>query len=1144
MFEELRRVLGQEGRPSLGQEELLDILWLAARVPSGPAAPLAARIPPGTDPESPDAEVSPLGGEPDPEATAPPGTTAGKGRGSTRRTARPDDPQLPVVSGPLTAEPPTGALWTPGARALGPTLALGRALRPLKRRVPSRRRSELDEAATADLQADTRTPQLVLRAQPERWLRLTLIIDGGVSMPLWQRQCAELQGLFERSGAFRQVETYQIRYGTEGAEVRLGRPWTATTPTRPADTVSDTAGRTMVLVVTDGAAAAWRDGRLRPVLEAWARCGPTAVLHTLPRRLWAGSGVRADGWQVVSPRPGAANTAWTVTDQVLPPSVAPPPPVPVPVLELTPAGFSTWAALNTVVGRPVPARLWAPEPSQVPAAPVRVSVRDFARAASPEALRLAAHLAAMAPVTVPVMQLVHSCLDQRQDTAPLAEVFLGGLLQPVEPEDTGRTGRHRLFDFTPEAKDLLLDAVPTAELLDCSRRVGERIESLTGRSSDFPAWPLDRDETGETAPFAYLGPAMRARLGVAGSVSDGVVLSPQAEETASVWVPGEASAEPPRWDRLMSQAARIAESLGEPPADVRARLREQYVDALLSRCPEEVQSAFARVRGVPRDADVLLLHLLRYVHDEPGATRKSEAEIAGDLLRYLDERGLYVVRERHSSRKGVGRHDLVWRGDGWSCPVVIERAASPFGWLMPWDTLTVPVFLLAVDDDEKPDGRVPFDECAVAWPDRSLIGLRFQNRAPTGSPGSPGTPRICIAVDIVGYGKMDSRTGLRMQEALHDVLDLAMRMTGVPRRLWVRQDRGDGTLVLLPHGVDEARAVRGFVDGLAEGLRHVRERGVRMRVRAALALGAAGVSERGAEGDAVLHAARLADSAALRGSRADCALIVSESLYESVPELHGRLQRVRVAEKALRTWAWLRPDPPRLPDPDRSNAVLIGVGAYTELPRLPQVGVGLRELSLLFTDPSEGIFSGARTTVLPDPDDGAAVLGVVAHAATSAVDTLLVYFAGHGLYDSVSGELSLALRRSRPYAPVTGVPFDDIRRVVRSSAARHKIVILDCCYSGSPGADGLPGVFNAVPSDDVTVLAVSAPPGDGCMALTGELVDVLAAGLDDGSEVVSLRVLHQELRQRLRAAGLPEPTLKVPDDNGEIAFARNRSRHR
>ncbi|MEU1184892.1 SAV_2336 N-terminal domain-related protein [Streptomyces sp. NPDC005820] len=1140
MFEELRRLLGQEaGLPSLGQEELLDILWLAARVPSGPAAPLAAHIPSGTDPESPDAEGSLPGAEPDPDATAPPGSTAGKRPGNTRRTARPV-PQLPVVSGPLTAEPPTGALWTPGARALGPTLALGRALRPLKRRVPSRRRSELDEAASADLQADTRTPQLVLRAQPERWLRLTLIIDGGVSMPLWQRQCAELQGLFERSGAFRQVETYQIRYDTGGAEVRLGRPWTAATPTRPADTVSDTAGRTMVLVVTDGAAAAWRDGRLRPVLEAWARCGPTAVLHTLPRRLWAGSGVRADSWQVVSPRPGAANTAWTVTDQVLPPSVAPPPPVPVPVLELTPAGFSTWAALNTVVGRPVPARLWASEPSQAPAAPVRVSVRDFARAASPEALRLAAHLAAMAPVTVPVMQLVHSCLDQRQDTAPLAEVFLGGLIQPVEPEDTGRTGRHRLFDFTPEAKDLLLDAVPTAELLDCSRRVGERIESLTGRSSDFPAWPLDRDETGEAAPFAYLGPAMQARLGVPGSAADGVVLSPHTEETASGWGPGEASVELPRWDYVMNLVDRAVGSSDEPPAAIRSRLRERYVDVLLSRCPEEVRSAFARVRGVPQDADVLLLHLLGYVHDEPAATRKSEAEIAGDLLRYLDERGLRLERDR--SGEAARRHDVLWQEDGWICPVAIRRAASPFGWRAPWqDSLTGPAFLLAVDDDDKPDGRVPFDECVVAWPDRSLIGLRLQNRAPTGSPGAPGTRRICIAVDIVGYGKMDRRTGRRMQEALHDVLDLAMRMTGVPRRLWVRQDRGDGTLVLLPHGVDEARAVRGFVDGLTQGLRHVHERGVRMRVRAALALGAAGVSERGAGGEAVLHVARLADSAVLRGSRADCALIVSESLYESVPELHGRLQRVRIEEKALRTWAWLRPDPPGLPDPDRSNAVLIGVGAYTELPRLPQVGVGLRELSLLLTDPSEGTFSGARTTVLPDPDDGAAVLGVLAHAAISAEDTLLVYFAGHGLYDSVSGELSLALRRSRPYAPVTGVPFDDIRRVVLGSAARHKIVILDCCYSGPPGSRGVPGVFNAVPTDDVTVLAASAPPGDGCMALTGELVDVLAAGLDDGSEVVSLRVLHQELRHRLRAAGLPEPTLGS-HDNGEIALARNRAR--
>ncbi|MER5472487.1 SAV_2336 N-terminal domain-related protein [Streptomyces sp. NPDC002685] len=1175
MFEELRSVLETGGGLPMEQGELLDILWLAPRVPSGPRAPLAAHAPDTTLPSSLDLDATV------PNSPAAPGSGAGTGRGKPAEgTPRPHTaPHLAVVSGPSAVELPGGALWTPGVRSLGPTLLLDRALRPLKRRVPSRRLSELDEAATATLQADTRTPQLVLRARPERWLRLVLVIDGGVSMPLWQRHCADLKGLFERSGAFRQVETHQIHYGTE---IRLGRPWSTAQATRPTDSVADVSGRTMVLVVTDGTAIAWRDGRLRPVLEGWARCGPTAVLHTLPRRLWAGSGVRADTWQVMSPRPGAANTTWTVTDQVLPPTVAPPPPVPVPVLELTPAGLATWTAVNTIVARPIPVSLWAPDRTRTPTAlaTIPVSVRDFARAASSEALRLAAHLAAMAPITVPVMQLVHSCLDQHQGPVPLAEVFLGGLVQPL-PSTDHSTGRHRLFDFTPEAKDLLLDAVPTAELLACGRRVGERMEALIGHSSDFPAWLRDENAPGSTAPFAYLGSALQARLGVAGAAADVVVLSPADEETTAAQTPpakeftwvstegldaslrllseavGVQSHEVlPRWDQVTDLVDSVAESRGEPPADVRPRLRKQYLDVLLPMCPVEVRNTFSRVRGVPQYADLLLLHLIMYIHNWPTAARMSEAQIAEDLTRYLDAQGLYLDGERQPGHTRPS--DLRWRIDDRYCPVAIKRTGSPFSWPLKTqvaqftavDDSATAGFLVIVDDDEKPDGAAPLDKCVVVWPDLPVVGLRLQTGAATSLQALPGSRRACIVVDIVGYAKMGRTTQRRKQEALRDILDHAVRMAGVSRNAWVRQDRGHGTLVLLPPGADAPRAIPGFVDGLAQALRHAREQGNAMRVRVAMDIGAVTMEEHGAAGDAVRSSARLADSAVLRGSKADYTLIVSDLLYEDVPGFHGRFQRVRVDHKGSESWAWLQTRSSRLPDPQRSNAVLVGTGLYTELTDLPQVHTGIRDLALLLSHPSDGAFSDDRVMVLENPENASEILDVVQHAAASADDTLLVYYAGHSLYDSVSGELSLALRSTRPNAPVTAVPFDHIRALVQHSAARHKIVILDCCYSRHAGRHALPGVFNVVPDGDVTILAASlqfaaAPPGNRYTAFTGGLIDVLRNGVAEGSEAISVHELYEELQRRVRG-DFPPPTLTTHNDTGQVALARNpvhRPRH-
>ncbi|MFH8284369.1 caspase, EACC1-associated type [Streptomyces antibioticus] len=1146
MFEELCRILGDAGQP-MEPEDLLDVLWLADRIPSGPKAPLAGHAPRAVDPPAPATGPTPSDTraetgihartEPPAEAVEP----------ATRRTPS----HLPVVSGPFATEAPGEALWTPGARALGPTLPLGRALRPLKRRVPSRRHSELDEVATADLQADTRTPQVVLRGRPERWLRLALIIDDGVSMLLWERQCAELKALLERSGAFRQVDTYQIRYGGDGdagGGVRLGRPWSLSPETRPADSVADVSGRTMVLVVTDGAAAAWREGRLRPVLERWARCGPTAIVHTLPRRLWAGSGVRADTWQVTSPRPGAPNSAWTVRDPVLPPSVAPPPPVPVPVLDLTPGDFAAWAAVTTVVGRPVPVRLWTPQPSRPPVEEQgRVSVRDFGRAASPEAVRLAAHLAAMAPVTVPVMQLVHACLDPRQGTAPLAEVVLGGLVQPLPPSGDARfTGRHRLFDFTAEAKDLLLDAVPTAELLACSRLVGERIESLLGRSSDFAAWPLSGE--GAATPFAYLGPALQARLGVAGDAVtetvdvrrlSGDVLAESLRlmcDALSWHSPGwadESDLPPlrlagyldgtvlPDWGFVTTLVDLVTRFEPALFGDLWDRLRAQYVEAMLPGCDTEVRLAFDRSRIGLHHADLLLLHLLLYMHTKSGAAEMAEAEIAEDLTAFLGARGLRLQRE--SLRV---RHDLIWDFGGGHCIVEIRPTRLPFDWTgvmhfaRSLGTSAAAVgFFVAVDDSVLSDGPVRLEECVVTDAEPTVggpvVGLRFQN----GPQPASVAARVCVVVDVVGQHVS--------REALWEVLDHAVRAAGVSRDACLRQDRGDGALVLLPQGVDESRAVPGFIDGLAQGLR-----GRSMRLRVAMDRGVVEVRQFGVIGDVVIRASRLADSAHLRETRSAYGLLVSDPLYEDVHALRGRFRRVRVDFTDYRAWAWLEESaPPDAYDPSRSNAVLIGAGAYAELPALPQVEAGLHALANLLTNPGSGAFSRQRTTVMAHPESRKKLLAAVHSAAQSAEDTLLVYFAGHGLYDSVSGELSLAVYHTQPNSPRSAVPFDHIWRELRDSAARHKVVILDCCYSGAAGSDALPGVFNIRPdSGDVTVLAASdrtaiAPSGERYTAFTGALVHVLANGLEDGPETISVDLLYQEAGRLLSVAALTQPTL-------------------
>src|SRR5690606_32512997 len=104
----------------------------------------------------------------------------------------------------------------------------------------------------------------------------------------------ELLAVFERSGAFRQIEVHQLRYRDPQSprSITLVRPWNSgDAQALPPHCVTDPSGRTMVIVLTDGAAPAWRDGRMHSVLQDWATAGPTALIHVLPRPLWAGTGI-------------------------------------------------------------------------------------------------------------------------------------------------------------------------------------------------------------------------------------------------------------------------------------------------------------------------------------------------------------------------------------------------------------------------------------------------------------------------------------------------------------------------------------------------------------------------------------------------------------------------------------------------------------------------------------------------------------------------------------------------------------------------------------------------------------------------------------------------------------------------------------
>lgn len=252
------------------------------------------------------------------------------------------------------------------------------------------------------------------------------------------------------------------------------------------------------------------------------------------------------------------------------------------------------------------------------------------------------------------------------------------------------------------------------------------------------------------------------------------------------------------------------------------------------------------------------------------------------------------------------------------------------------------------------------------------------------------------------------------------------------------------------------------------------------------------------------------------------------------------------------------------PDPAGSRAILIGVHSASDglgMGALPAVEQNLAAMRRLFTDGTVWALPDEHCFSIPEPAYPHEVLDEVERAAVEATDTLLLYYAGHGLLVGESGELHLALK---------GVHWEDdclsyakLRTRLRQagSRARRTVVILDCCYSGSalngemgasPAAheEGLAAlVADKADIEGVCVLTASAatrkalaPQGEEYSAFTGELIHVLSHGVAGGAEYLDMTAIYDAVSARLaRRPGMPVPQFGTRGHGAEIMLAPNRA---
>jgi hypothetical protein len=252
----------------------------------------------------------------------------------------------------------------------------------------------------------------------------------------------------------------------------------------------------------------------------------------------------------------------------------------------------------------------------------------------------------------------------------------------------------------------------------------------------------------------------------------------------------------------------------------------------------------------------------------------------------------------------------------------------------------------------------------------------------------------------------------------------------------------------------------------------------------------------------------------------------------------------------------------RLSDPASSRAVLIEAHAFTKggsttwgpdnhLEDRPSVAVGCQRLAELLRDPDLWGLSEENCTVVSQPTRDR-LLEAVHAAASEATDTLVVYYAGHGLLYPHSEDLHLAVPETTKDKAFTAVKYDDVRTILLSATqVRRKVVILDCCFSGTAMRGTLSADSDAVrlaAIEGSSVLAAAhatkqavAPVDEPYPAFTGELVSLLAGGDPDGPELLSMADLFERVHQSLIQKGRPRPQQLNRDQGAHICIARNRA---
>lgn len=222
-------------------------------------------------------------------------------------------------------------------------------------------------------------------------------------------------------------------------------------------------------------------------------------------------------------------------------------------------------------------------------------------------------------------------------------------------------------------------------------------------------------------------------------------------------------------------------------------------------------------------------------------------------------------------------------------------------------------------------------------------------------------------------------------------------------------------------------------------------------------------------------------------------------------------------------------------DVKRTKAILIGNSEFDfTFPAIQPVKGNIQDLYNLLIDKKIVGLPPENIIVLLDKSSGEIEEQLILASKLPGVETILIYYAGHGCRTDKS-KLYLIAKNTKKIDDhiINGIDFDFIKNVIlKQSTAAQKILILDACHSGiaTQGVDDIIAGFNVA---GTYTFASSSPntvsfyhPEKNNTFFTGEIINALSNGLDNNKENIALEDIYQTVAFHLKEKNFPEPHYK------------------